>query len=345
MGEDVRWMGYWGRAGKLGLSLLMVVGVLTAGSPGYRETVGIHSRKPPIFRVVHLLGMSVTIPSRWHVANTVTQNGVTTSSIDGRFSTLQLARSPLLTPNFEQLIPMVPVGTESYTRVFSPYSVLSVTADGTDFDAQILSARGTLYTFNLEINPNEKSQGQRIYASWHHPMSASLTQIAHLMREQYIPGLAPGLEPEPEGYMREFVNRSTGWILLAGEPGTAQQAYYLLGTSNGGRQWSLLKTTNMRCSAKDSPCTFLGGAGSVAMQWINGNDGVLANAYMATADVGIFRTQDGGHLWSYSEIPLNNPAMGISLQSDHGVLLLSITPFHGKAIHEVSTNGGATWHA
>ncbi len=293
----------------------------------------------PGYKTARILGMSVAMPAGWRVKGISTSNGTSTWTAEtslGFF--VQLTATPLGMQSAFQLLPMLPASGGLLPRGQSPYESTSV--QGSEASEQLLGRAGTLYGFSVQAPT--PSIAHRVWVSWIHPPASSVTQaVKHIEAVQS----AAGGTAFPD-YARSFGSQRDGWIMV-GEGGSAgQEGYVLFETGDAGRTWSLERyTTWAGCApGSSSACTFLGLAGSLSMTFWNSHDGAVVQATMVLNSLSFYRTQNGGRTWIASRIPVNHPSDNAVINYQSGRLMLTID-FYGShpSVHEVSTDGGATW--
>ena len=108
--------------------------------------------------------MSVVLPRGWSHTSTTTTYGVTTWTFQSNDGQLQLSAAPMATNHF-QLLPMLgyPSGNSASSN-HRPYQRETIQSGGTEIIDRVLSARGTLYRFVLQMGPS--SQAKTIFKSW-----------------------------------------------------------------------------------------------------------------------------------------------------------------------------------
>lgn len=106
-----------------------------------------------------------------------------------------------------------------------------------------------------------------------------------------------------------FVGNSYGWFMGGTEPSAGSEAKYLYGTTNGGRTWSLISSTQpSRSQQAPSPGQLSLGGYITAIKFISPTKG-----YAIFNRAGLFETIDGGRSWNpvhesgISDHSLRNP--------------------------------------
>jgi photosystem II stability/assembly factor-like uncharacterized protein len=141
-----------------------------------------------------------------------------------------------------------------------------------------------------------------------------------------------------------FVDASHGWVLLASQPGTAQELWVLLRTTDGGRTWSL--------SARTGSGAFLGLAyDGIAMTFRSPAQGWIAaldpwSGGLLSVDV--FRTDDGGARWQLAVVPLP-PSDATQVESIEAPVFASAedgsitVKLRSGPLEYRTTDGGVVW--
>ncbi len=329
----MRWTGVWP-----GL-LIMVVSVGGAISPG---TAPARASSTSARHTIHVWQMSVAVPAQWQLTGRSASSGTTTWTISGPEGELQLTSTPLARSNPDQLLPLQPGDGGVIPAGQSPYMERSTGYSGYEYQEQFIAVNGTQCSLTLDMyyRTVRSPVAQRIIRSWHHlpvltPTKAAI-KIQHL-RNWYDASI---------GYDLSYGNNRDGWLLTAGQPGTAQQSYYLFHTVNGGLSWQLQRYTVWAgCASATQPpvCAFLRSAGETSMWFWNGSDGIIALADYAGAGVQIYRTIDGGKTWSDKMLGLPQPAENVVLRQAGTALILTVMVYGRRPQRWKSTNGGVSW--
>lgn len=103
----------------------------------------------------------------------------------------------------------------------------------------------------------------------------------------------------------QFLDASSGWILVEGQPGAGQATWALFGTRDGGTTWA-------RLAATGTTPTFPTGNVALAWTFTSAEDGwiVDVNANASPQKVFVYRTTDGGSSWTAASFALPAGASG-----------------------------------
>ncbi len=326
------------------LRVLVAAGLL-AGTSGAAPPVGAAA-----WRTVHVGGMTAGIPAAWRALPATTAFGQTTWEYEGSDGSLQLSATPLAqSRNYFSLVPMYPFQPLSGARRrpdAPPYEAAAVSGNGTHVVVQLIDAAGTSLSLQIQVAAGDRALAQALWHRWRHPRPLSVTQAVRLMlraenlrvpaENRVLPNFAEAFLP----------GRRDGWVLAGGPPATAQQAFFLFRTRDGGAHWSLLRyTTFAACARAVGWCVFPGEAGPVAMVFWSPREGVMAQAGFASNTVGVFVTADGGRLWRSQVLRTAGNPLTVSLVRRHGRLVLRAPLIGHPPFVAVSRDGGLRWTA
>lgn len=295
----------------------------------------------PAFHRVHAGAMSVQVPIGWQESRITEPNGERTWTFRGANGQLTLTQCPLSYTNL-QLLPMVGTGDSSPQ---SPYESVGIFRSGDEIVADALDAHGTTYDFNLELTPNSHLGSRALYRSWHHPPAATVTDAVKLLKQVQRPGLPYQDEPYPND-VQSFPTRHEGWMLIGGQPGAGQEAFYLFHTQNAGHSWSLERFTDWPGHAPAPADAFPSTAGSVSLLFWNHTDGLIAEAVMGGPRIALYRTRDGGRHWGLATpttVQTGRPERVRLTRRGPRLILTVKSEAAGPVRVKESLDGGHTW--
>lgn len=146
----------------------------------------------------------------------------------------------------------------------------------------------------------------------------------------------------------KFLDASSGWIMVEGQPGAGQAPWVLFGTRDGGGRWQKLASTQ---TTQNFP------TGDVALAWTftSATDGwiVTVNPNDTPQKVFVYKTTDGGSNWQATSFPLPSGATGeavpttpIFSSGTNASLQIAVdNPQNGATDTYLytTTDGGVTW--
>lgn len=144
-----------------------------------------------------------------------------------------------------------------------------------------------------------------------------------------------------------FAGANDVWMLLTGNPATAQEVWALLRTTDGGRSWTVAAQTDFA-----APTKFLASAtGPSAMSFVS-----PALGFIVTVDswppggwyVDIWRTSDGGARWQLNRVKLPSGAANrvrsitapVFSATDRGSFTVRLK---SGVVQFGTSDGGASW--
>lgn len=147
----------------------------------------------------------------------------------------------------------------------------------------------------------------------------------------------------------QFLDASSGWIMVEGQPGAGQAPWVLFGTKDGGSTWTKLASTQ---SSNTFP------AGNVALVWTfsSATDGwiVAVNPNYGPPKVFVYKTTDGGSSWTAASFSLPAGATGeavpttpIFSSQTHASLQITVDNPQSGATDTylyTTTDAGASWN-
>lgn len=332
-------------SGKL---VLAVCGALVAAglglAPHHRPAVSRRDipDKHAAYHTIHLWKNSVSVPSGWKLIGRGQSMGTTSWTIGGMSGQLNITATPLTPHNAMQLLPIQPSGGGQITRGQSPYSQISTQYSGDQVTDQITGANGTQYVFTLNMFDTtvNSREARHIRSGWRHEPVITVTQaVKRLIQLRRLPNSYP-----PS--LLSLIKARDEWLLVAGEPATAQESYFLFRSVDGGSSWTLERYTIWNgCANPESPqCLFIGAAGPVAMKFWSGRDGIIANGFFAGESLDFIRTTNGGMTWeAVPGIKLPGPAEKVSMSGTSDALTVTIWFYNRPTWVERSTDGGVHW--
>lgn len=141
-----------------------------------------------------------------------------------------------------------------------------------------------------------------------------------------------------------FGSESDGMLLQTGEPGAGQQPKSLLGTTNGGANWSWISSVGM--DGKVRPYQLSSGGYADGIDVAPGNP---SQAYIWESRGPLIYTSDGGKTWVSSKLtqPDALEASWVSMldSNDGYVLVHDMMPGHLGFVLEQTTDGMHAWTA
>ncbi|PSR20222.1 MAG: hypothetical protein C7B45_15940 [Sulfobacillus acidophilus] len=291
---------------------------------------------------IRLWHMSLTVPVGWKLTSRSVSLGETTWTIEGSFGSATITSLPLSPKsNVWQLLPIQPGNDAAIPTHASPYLARTVASAGHQETVWLLTAHGTAdsLTVNLNNPTAHPALMHQILSGWKHPplmtVTKAVTKMEHL-KHWYAIG----------NYVLSFPTAHSGWLLAAGPPATAQESWYLFHTTTGDRTWQLERYTVWQgCESATEPpiCNFLRSAGEAAMLFWNAQDGVIAQATFPVNFALIYRTTDGGKIWSATSLKLPTEPQSASLHQTSHHLYLTLTFYRQPTEIWVSNNGGVSW--
>jgi|GEM_PF-5704845 len=146
----------------------------------------------------------------------------------------------------------------------------------------------------------------------------------------------------------KFLDASSGWIMVEGQPGAGQAPWTLFGTRDGGSRWQKLSSTQASGS-------FPTGDVALAFTFTSATDGwiVTVNPNDTPQEVFVYSTTDGGSNWRATSFPLPSGATGkavpttpiFSTATNASLQITVDNPQNGATDTYLytTTDAGATW--
>jgi hypothetical protein len=200
-----------------------------------------------------------------------------------------------------------------------------------------LTAQGYDVTFSITVPASQKEQLITAIKSLKSPPIATPTDIVHFMQSHT-------LAREDLVFAEDQLNGRDRWIVIGGNPATAQEEFALFRTTNGGHSWTLADYTTF--TGRNN---FLGMVGDPALYFWNANDGIVAEAASFGQSIEIQYTTDGGAQWITAKVPKVGEPSGsgapVITRSPNGTLNVTAVISPKKSVTVQSTNNGKTWVA
>lgn len=310
------------------ISLILALPLMLATVPAHRV-----SSTPG--RVVHVLGMQITIPKAWTVGSAHTVDGTTGVAFDGPRATLVLTRTDAQAQN---LLPLA--GQEATQPERSPYVVSSLATLNNTVTANAAAIASTtqMYGLTLTLPSSERTLAQKILASWRHPQVISTTKaVHHLLKTSDV---------DPQRYELSFIDHhQRGWVLVSGQPATAQQSWFLFATKNAGKTWVLRQHTSW--VGPPTASAFLNSVGVATIKRVSTRVGLIVESSGFVDGIEVWRTDTYGRTWHETSLKL--PWMS-SATLPPKILVRDASPSYSGTIsiqaYEMRAEGGTqsrTW--
>lgn len=267
-------------------------------------------------------GISVRVPRAWRAAVTLTITSTTGI-------------------NAMDLLPLTPNTTHSLVSSTdrSPWFAEALATDTLQLTE--VTAAGRYDSLRIAIPAGASATTiHQVEASIVTPPVATATDIVSLLTQR--------LAHDPHAMTsvsRSQVGTENRWILVGGNPATAQEQFALFHTTNGGQSWSLAASSqNGSLSAGDFPNML----GTPTVFFWTPNDGLIAETSGFASGLMVYRTTDGGRQWAPVTVahagatPDSTVAPTIERRSS-GALDLIVKLTSGLEFHAVSTDNGQIW--
>ncbi len=271
---------------------------------------------------------SITVPDNWTVGSQIKLQTTLAVGVNG------FALLPNLAPTSG---PGIVNNRLSQTHYFS--EEINGLADGTvALQVSELGTAGQYYMFSVTVPESQQAQLQAAAKTLKTPPVATPTQIVQFMRA-HAAAVHRGLS-----YATSQAGSQNQWVLIGGNPATAQEEFALFRTIDGGQQWKLADYTSF-VGHND----FLGTVGVPSLLFWNANDGIIAESSSFGQTVGILYTTNGGTSWTAANVPQVGGPTGqkapIITRNGKGTLDVTTTLFPNKTVTVQSTDNGKAWTA
>ncbi len=271
---------------------------------------------------------SITVPDNWTVGSQIKLQTTLAVGVNG------FALLPNLAPTSGPGVVNNPL---SQTHYFS--EEINGLADGkVALQVSELGAEGQYYIFSVTVPASRKAQLQAAAKTLKTPPVATPAQIVQFM-QAHVAAVHRGLS-----YATSQVGSQNQWVLIGGNPATAQEEFALFRTIDGGQQWRLADYTSF-VGHND----FLGTVGIPSLLFWNVNDGIIAESSSFGQTVGILYTTNGGTSWTTANVPQVGEPTGqkapIITRHGKGTLDVTTTVFPNKTVTVQSTDNGKAWTA
>lgn len=213
---------------------------------------------------------------------------------------------------------------------------LNGVVNGIALQVNELTGHGTYYELTVTVPPSETSALKMAAKTLKTPPPATVTEDAHLIH-------ALGKTPRPALYYTQAqVGSQDQWILVGGNPATAQEPFALYRSTDAGKQWTLADHTTFHGHSN-----FLESEGLPSIVFWNAQDGIMAESSSFAQSIPISYTTDGGKHWQAAQVPQVGEPTGQNAptitRSANGSLEVKTTVFHNQTVILQSTDNGKNW--
>lgn len=246
---------------------------LAAGGCGGIASPGGHPGAPPtasrrLWHTRQVGAVSLRIPPTWYPDHHVT---LTSTTLRGWGA-------------------LVPVNTFTAPIVLAhPYIGQQSFVNGGQLTVQVRleTRRDVLYSLDVTAPVAQRALVHRVVQTLTHPVPATATTLVHQFNTHHV-------APDGPSYVRTTHGPSQ-WLLVFGDPATAQENYDLFHSSDAGHHWTLVNATPFVTAPHAAPRVFPGSLGQPAMCFWTAGDGILAEATgFSPRGLLVYRTTNAG---------------------------------------------------
>lgn len=194
---------------------------------------------------------------------------------------------------------------------------------------------GTYYELTVSVPEAEKGELVASAKTLTTPAPATATEDVRLIQTQPEP---------PHGDLYYTTDRlgDDQWLLVGGNPATAQETFALFRSTDGGTNWTLTNHTLFQGQSH-----FLQTEGLPSMRFWNADDGIIAESSGFAQTILIAYTFDGGIEWNSAQVPKVGQPTGqaapVITRNANGILDVTTHVFKDKVVTVQSTDNGKTW--
>ncbi len=267
---------------------------------------------------------TIVVPDHWTLGNQIRLKRFTASG----------TVSSLLMPN--------PV-PQSGNGIVNPLNAnpffseqLNGVVNGIALQVNELTSHGTYYELTVTVPSSQTSALKMAAKTLKPPPPATVTEDVHLIQAL---GKTPHLALY---YTQAHVGSQDQWLLVGGNPATAQEPFALYRSTDAGKQWTLADHTTFHGHSN-----FLESEGLPSIAFWNAKDGIMAESSSFAQSLPISYTTDGGKHWHAAQVPQVGQPTGqnapIIIRSPNGSLDVKATVFHDQMVILKSTDNGKNW--
>ncbi|PSR23873.1 MAG: hypothetical protein C7B45_00875 [Sulfobacillus acidophilus] len=295
------------------------------GKPTSRVTLRHANRPTPTHRVTDG-PFSMTVPDSWRVGH---QIKLQTNLAVSQYGSALL---PSLGPTSGPSVVPTPLAKTHY------FSAEIDDSPGHQVMCQVfeLTDKGYDEALSVTVPASQRDQLLAAIKTLKSPPVATPTDIVHFM-QSHARAVHKYL-----AFADDQLNARDRWIVIGGNPATAQEEFALFRTIDGGHSWTLADYTTFTGSHN-----FLGVVGAPALHFWNANDGIVAEASAFGQTIEIQYTTDGGVQWTNADVPeVGEPsgsAAPVITRKANGTLDVTAVIYPKKSVTVQSTNNGRTW--
>lgn len=229
--------------------------------------------------------------------------------------------------------PGITANPNNHSPFFIEY--LDTVAGQTSLQWSELTGNGIYYTLEVSVPFREATPLKLAMQSIQAPAVATATQDVHLIQTAQSRHML--------SYTTAQVGSQDRWILIGGNPATAQEEFALFRSTDGGTRWTLPAYTTFRGNHQ-----FLGMDGLPSIKFWNAHDGIIAESSGFAQAIPIEYTADGGKTWQQATVPKSGSPTGAQaptiVRHADGSIDVSTTVFPShKSVTIRSTDDGKTW--
>lgn len=300
------------------LAALLLIGVSGCGT----APVASQAPKTPRHHVLRDGAFSVTVPASWALGQRVTLSRVEATGTNNGLLIPQMSK------NSAHLV------NTPYNQ--SPFFTETATVGAHSATVQVwdLTPHGNYYHLDITVPASEQRALTRAIQSIHAPKPATVTEDVALLYKN-------SLVTSPLWLASSSAPPAYHWVLLGGQPATAQEPFYLFPTKDGGHHWSLINYSFRPHHI------FPTVDGTPGLLFWNAHEGIIAESPAVLPDLLIYRTTDGGRNWTETKIAMPSKPNGATAPQTawyaSGRLTITVSLANGHTTHLTSTNGGMTW--
>lgn len=197
-----------------------------------------------------------------------------------------------------------------------------------------LTGHADYYTLDVMVPASQSSEVKAAMQSIQAPPPATVTQDVNL------------IQTSQSDHMLSYSSARAGadrWVLIGGNPATAQEEFALYRSTDGGKNWTLPIYTTFR-----GHNVFLGSAGLANIKFWNVDDGIIAESSGFAQSIVIAYTTDGGNTWKAAHVPKVGEPTGanppVIVRQTNGSLDVTTTVLpKNQRVTVQSTDDGETW--
>ncbi len=265
--------------------------------------------------VLTAAGLSIRVPDSWQLGRQVIIQA----------TSLTASRAP-------NLLPIVPPSEASPASPF--FSKQHGTTGGMSYGQLTeITAKGQYLTLQIQVPARDAASLKTAMGSVKSPPVVSASKDLRLIETTDTDHML--------SYQAARVGSRDRWVLVGGNPATAQEEFALYRSTDGGKSWSLPVYTTFRGNH-----VFLGLAGMTSLKFWNPHDGIIAESSGFAQTLVILYTTNGGETWHNASVPKLGAPTGDSpptiRESASGTLTVSATYPHRLRTVQ-STDGGKEW--